>query len=593
MTPWHMNKGRIWLPRSDAHGPGAVGLLDTFKAYATYSEVGLGPKMSLDDIVARIRRVPRGQWLTFVGLMGIALDGVGIDPTFKPNTQSAMVRTIMEGELQTKVLQALTEHGWVFAAPRPLLAIAKLTAAHAPEIAVDDVPANPAEFMAITYLALNDHLDDDLDTGLKTDPWPTILRFMVRNLPYANSSALETLVRIWTLFYLIPTEDVDLRRPEYPDFEQLFQQASGLTMTQFLGIAYGILILYVDLDLSSEESMRQWVFDPARFDTTAVARSDVERFLDRISLRNVDLQRLSRLDYGDADYFYNFSVLSERPLSRISTPEGPRYHPIYYPHFRWRVTEAVYWECFTGAESLGKVTDYFQAFGAYFQRYVERLFDRGIPHVTGLGQRMWKEPKYHEEDPAVDIIVRYPSSYVFVEVTGSQFQFRESQITGQEDAIAADLQKILYDEVEQLDKAIKFFFDRKLALDESFWNGEDVVYPLLVTYGSLPTFAPVWPVIEQSIADRSLLVHEKIRPLTAIDVAEVPMLIKLTLNGISIEEALKLKVEEYRDMSFRNFVIKRYPKLSNPSDVLEMEWKNFNTTIIETLFPGHAGGKEP
>jgi len=389
---------------------------------------------------------------------------------------------------------------------------------------------------------------------------------------------------MWSLFTLIPSKETDVVRPEYPDLGQLFFDETGLPLDTFMAIVFGILSSYTQIDWSSSETTARWLIDPEWFRGTAISRRSLDHFLDRMTLKDGDIRKLKSDDYRDPDYFYRYSRFSERPFMTFQLSPNLLVGPVYFPFFRWRMTEAIYWECFTRAKSTGQLEAFFQAMGAYFQRYVERLFRRAIPSGQGLEQRLWCEPKFGPSDPAVDIIVRYPDAYVFVEVTGSQFQYEESQLNGEEDSIATDLQKILFDEVEQLDKAIQFFVDGHLELHGAKWNGERI-YPLLISYGSLPTFEPIWSTIEHDIAARGWLIDDNIAPLTAINPAEVPLLTNMAMHGIGMDRIMAEKTSAFRGTSFRNFVIARYPDYANPAEAWQPEWEDLKQRIKTVLFP--------
>lgn len=574
-------RGNLWAPFYQAASSIAP-VSDVFAAYITYSEL-YGAPISLDDVVARVKCVPKRQWLAFTGLTSMVIDGVGTKPTGGRDGQKQLASVLLKGEVRNSILQRMEHNGWVWAAPRPLVGLAKLSLTYAPEESASNV-ADPFEFMVLTLLALNDHLDTDLDLSDADGRWSTITRFAVRNLPYMTTQWAETMVRIWNIFELIPRQEPDVVRPEYPDLGALFFQETGVPLNAFMAIVFGILSSYTQIDWASREATARWLIDPEWFNGTAIPRQSVEKLLERITLRDQDVRKLTSEDYRDPDYFYRYSGLTERPFMMFQPSPNLRVGPAYFPFFRWRVTEAIYWECFTRAQSTGQLEAFFQAIGAYFQRYVERLFQRAVPSGHGLEQRLWCEPKFNPGDPAVDIIVRYPEAYVFVEVTGSQFQYVESQLNGTEESITTDLQKILYDEVEQLDKAIHYFLNGHLKLNGARWNGERI-YPLLISYGSLPTFEPIWSTIEQDIASRGLLIDDHIAPLTAIDPAEVPLLTNLAKRGIRMDRILAEKTAAYRGTSFRNFVIAQHPDYVNPSEVWRPEFEDLKQHVQAVLFP--------
>ncbi len=100
------------------------------------------------------------------------------------------------------------------------------------------------------------------------------------------------------------------------------------------------------------------------------------------------------------------------------------------------------------------------------------------------------------------------------------------------------------------------------------WQGEDI-YPILVTYGSVPHLQVIWEILR----DNGWLAHPKVKSLILLDASDVAHMISFPLQGVSFsrcpgEEALALE----------------YPSFDTTRAILTTEWENFNKIVLKTLF---------
>ena len=98
------------------------------------------------------------------------------------------------------------------------------------------------------------------------------------------------------------------------------------------------------------------------------------------------------------------------------------------------------------------------------------------------------------------------------------------------------------------------------------------MFPVLVTYGSLPTMWPVWPRLLEAIEERGLLRGPNVRRLSALDIGEVEVLAALVARGHTARDVIQGYVEgEHQEVSFRNYAYAEYGEDTNVRRFLKEE----------------------
>ena len=235
------------------------------------------------------------------------------------------------------------------------------------------------------------------------------------------------------------------------------------------------------------------------------------------------------------------------------------------------MTEGVYWDIAdahrqraSGSRAKKRAVEGFmKEFGLSLERHLERLFERALPRRTGLAPRfytdVWTSGPHPDNDPQIDLLFPYPDAFVVVEVKSARFHYQNSVVAGDLSHIeGSDLDKMFFGPVEQLDGAVSKLIGGAYDDDRIRYVGL-AVYPVLVTYGALPTMWPAWPWLLDGVRERGHLAQPNVRPLAALQVPEAEVLAALVQRGHPVRDVIRSYVEGARsDVSFRNYAHEAY-----------------------------------
>lgn len=537
-----------------------------------------GQKLDISEIVELVRSVPREYWLLFTSAIGACFERRSYGDF---DAQRIAASWFCNPRLLNRIHQFLDAKRFILFAPRPVLGVVKLALAFADDTATELNSYQISNVIMQVYLSVGDYIDRDVPQDVTesgdANPIQIATKLIVQNIPYGSGSDLfELLTRTWGVY---------CEAPEHVDFEALrlqnpalhYEGKYGLTVQEFLSIAFGFMTHYYLLSIETLNrnlsSLKLPVSD--LFTKLQISIDKVGSFCASLSIDDRDIEKIKDQDCASLDYFSDYQALSQHPIYRCS--DGS-YLAYYLPHFRWRVTEGVYWDHLFAIPKRDR-DQFFHTFGHLYQKYIETLLEKAYP-TTSLTRRLWCEPKPHPSSPAADMIIRYHEALIFIEVTASKFQFMRSEIQGDSHAIQEDLHKIVYDEADQLNDAINYFFGGGLESLDLTWQVEDI-YPILVTYGSVPHLQVIW----DTLRDNGWLVHPKVKPLILLDASDVANMISFPLQGVSLVDVLGKKLQpQYMLMDFRTFVVEEYPSFDTTRAILTTEWENFNKTALKTLF---------
>lgn len=349
-----------------------------------------------------------------------------------------------------------------------------------------------------------------------------------------------------------------------------------------------MVALHSAVDFASPESMETGISlnQSTVFTKTPASFEEVRNYFGLMVLDDNSIQRIQREDVTHPDYFYDFTAIRQRPLYRLN---GDMLIPIYFPFFRWRVTEGIYWDIWWTAKNYkryGLPVDEMQfanAFGPLFERYIQDRLVRALPNGSGLTQRLWREPKIRPDAPAADLVIAYPDAFLFVEVKAARLKYLESMVTGGDDAIEDDFRQMVYEPAKQLANAIQYFQNGHLAPLGLVWRGEQI-YPLVVTYGPL-LFSTLRDLLHQDEGYCQLGQLPSVMPLEILDPDEATRLASLAVNGLALNAVLRRRQEPiYADLPFRTYLMTAYGVAANPNAVLDTEWAAFASSVQRELF---------
>jgi hypothetical protein len=548
------------------------------KEVLTHSDVR-GEFIPLNRVIEMVKGLPLIAWIKFISVTSIYLDREGF---FNLDAQKDLARSIITSDKQKDLLQRMDQYNRYFFNPRTLVSLLKLAFAYAPNVS-SAAPSDQSERLVEAYLGLTDHMDVDFERQFAVDQDSAVVRWAVQNIDFfSNLDLVESLCRTHDVLCKLPPERKwPLSSPLIP--QDVLLQEEGLDLQSYMAATLALIVSYYDIDFSSAQSIDEhWVLNEnAFFKNAKIKEQCVKKSFSRFVLTENHVNAIKNKILDDPNYFFEFNLFRERPLYPVS--EGT-YAPIYFPFFRWRVTEGIYWDIW--ACSGGRREIYTQAHGYWFEEYIQRLFEKVYPGLSGLQQRLFRGTKVKDTDPAYDIAIIDPNAYILIETKASRFQYSESIVQGNMGAILKDLEKLLFEPAEQLNKFISSFERGDVEVNGNKWKGE-VIFPVLILYDAFPTFDPLWGYFMSKVASKGWLQQSKIMPLIVLSAEEAAMLASLVMNGKSISDILAGKnLDKYRGVPFKNFALERYGSISLAKNILGPYWDELTGKSRAILFGG-------
>lgn len=532
-----------------------------------WSELG-EPEGRLDEVIEQLQQIPRSFWIYPIAaiMTAIAKEGAA-------EWQAEMIEAyaaIPTGRRVKEFVDGLPgdEKNRALFTPKPLMGLAKLALAYSPDDEDNTRVDDANEVFLRTYLKVCDIVEAASESAYgepetEEDHVRYILRFWVQEGEYGEAGGFgEPLVRLNQLLRRIPKEAGTSPTPA-----EVFEAHTGMSLERFMTLAAAVLAYTAAMDTGDATSIARHVqFDPEDLVClTHATRDEVEWVFDKLTLTDEDIRNFQKEDPSHGLFYADYTAFRLRPLWRVDTPAGVRYVPISAPFMKWRISDGLYWDVADavrdaagggkpGAKAVGQfMTD----FGDYLETYVEKLFERALPTSPVLASRFFPKVRTSGNDPELDLVIPYENAFVVIEEKAARFHYLKSVVAGDLDHIEGhDLEKkMLVEPVEQLDQAIEHFQSGAVELDGRRYDGE-AVYPVLVTYGALPTMWPVWPRLLAGIEERGLLQGPNVRQLAALQVSEVEVLAALVARGHAARDVLHGYIEgDYREVSFRNYAL--------------------------------------
>ena len=534
-----------------------------------------GSKMTIDEIIQNLGRLPLLFWINFVSSISTFL---AIKGQNNFELQRSLALDYSTGKYQEIIINKVENERYYLFIPITLASLIKLSLSYSPseDIKFDE---DPIFLATTTYLGLNDHVNNSVKNLIDTDPELALKKYFIQNSIFGSPFNLqERALRIWKLLYHYPT----LVSPDnLPN--DIFIEKRNIDIELYLSISICIFLFNNQIDFNSSESISMYL--PIKLDytfsPTVLSETQITDFFNGLIIDETKLEELKQQDVNSDFYFYDFSALKQNPIYKIR--EG-LYIPLFYPFFAQRITENVYWEIFDYMKENPSYNhqNFATKFGKYLERYIQDIYKSLYSDSDVLSKRIWIEPKINSNDPSPDILIYYPDAYIFIEIKASRFKYENTLVKGKDEAIDDDLRKMVCEPVEQISKSINFFKSGGLSELGLQYKGE-TIYPIIITYDSLPTVEIFGPLIKQLLKEKGLDAT-LVDTLLHIDIEEAFSLASLVSKNIPMIDIVRRKNSpEFKDIPFINFIKDVYGDDSSSSIILKEDFENFSLIIQNRL----------
>ncbi len=535
-----------------------------------------GENMAMQQIVDDVERLPLGFWLRIIGSITLAFEREGVT-----SVHSELVERLVPRPHKIRIYQRLEgiDHQVALFAPRQLGTLAKIVFARAP--LEGEVPEDPVEWKSIffrAYSGLVDQVEEAREYG--DDPFENVLQFMVRDRHFIGPpSPPKSMHRLYSIFNWIPDEDDEV---EF-GFGQLFEKSVGLDLEQFMCMSFAVLANSLSVDFSDAKSVSQalQIHFEQFFSNTELDSENLKAFFDRLAIQDSQVDDLREADLEDPQFLFDMRPLRDSPLWR----EQDVYVPFLAPAFRWKITDGIYYQLLDASreQSGWDSNEFLTGFGDSFESYIIGLFERAFEGSQGLADRMWSNLQEIGHGPEVDLLLDYGGSLIIFEIKSARYHYMNSILGGDIEYIKnEDFEKLLFEPAEQLSSAIDALVSGGLTIDGRTYDGQ-TIYPVLVTYDSLPTLGPVWNGLLDQLQDRNILTQNRVCNLTPVDSGEAALLANLAHQGRSIQELLSGRLNEHPHQPILNVARMEFPDEVGSNEILQEDISRLTTECGGTL----------
>ena len=539
--------GGPWVPRGSLFLPPVLpqrhGEMDNIKAYVTYSELtGVAP--TLDDFIARLRGVGLRSLLLSLSRLITVLH---IDGVSRLDLQAVLRQQAFTPRMLARLRQLQDWQERIVFFQQQILFTAKMATLYAPDR--DDArPDLEFRDVLVELLLMAADFFDRFD--LSADPGElerALIAHQVRNYLLNTTEQLRYLIPRASLLYLKLPFEPELRGdPDFVDLPAVFRAASGFDLKDYLAFGLGIIAWFIEQSyLRGTRNQEHESINPRTFFSGSTIDSSRARRLLATFVHTYDSAKAAfEARPGDQNRLtYDFLPFMAKPLYAI---RDDIVVPIHLGYLEARFTNAIYW---TISDYLGNAErlKFRRFFGRIFEAYVQHSFARSLPPETGLARRVFPEFTYRTrkgDAKTSDVVLLYPRTAIFLEVTATRIRFEATGISGDLSAFDRDMDQIILQNARQLTHRIRDFRKGLYSFDGVTDSDIDRIFPVIVTIHSMPESTLVWHHIRESLADRELLGDAGVQRLQLMDVEELEILEPILHQGVSVLDILEARAAD-------------------------------------------------
>ncbi|HYT41550.1 MAG TPA: hypothetical protein VEP90_04350 [Methylomirabilota bacterium] len=555
--------------------------------YLTHKEI-LGHKYTREELEKDLSQLSVEDCIVFTSRILTVLENEGLINTA---VQQGITQELFEGEIRRKILTILSrEPRKIIFFKTQLLLVAKYALLYA-----KNEPANnfmDRELFPI-YMQVVLGMTDLFADATESSSLAELQREAIRSMYFfSKPEFFYSLGRTQDLFIHIPQELIKHR--QYLDILALFQEATGLTLENYLILGTSLTALLMQQKLGHTQDTN-WYITPERFFAESIVPNEEVQLL--MAEFTTDVETLQALFKRQGNFEYNFDGLVQRPLV---TYDKHSFFPLDFTFMKDKITLQVYWILFDHIKNRygdEKLTQYTNFMGICFEEYVHRLLRRIYPSSPSVENRLLREfaysPKKSEKKRTVDNILINRSSLILIETKVSQLKV-STGVAGDLDAFREDIRKIVVKAFKQIQRTKEDFQKGLLHKDLPVEpTSITTFYPVVITYGMFVMFPLVWTIVEEEIQKVPNYDPELLSRLQIIQADEIEVLEAfLTTSGISFEALLSMKIADdiFRLLPFHTYLSHKF-KIRQPlaSKYQEQQIEQFADKVALKIF----GQKRP
>jgi hypothetical protein len=522
-----------------------------YHVYLPYEQFFDDVKPSREALLDLVRRLPRGRTMgalvATTAILTNQRDGLEAGP------QHAFAHEMAsEVPWATVLLDALrATPNAVIITEEHLAMLFRLVLEHGPQDR-GDVGPDYYDAMLRALLMLNTLDASEAEANGANN---TFVRTELRSLTYDTENPADVIER-YARFLEWSRSPAALNSDNYLNLDEDMLRFFGMSYDEYAAAIFAFWSYYASIASSKELAARKPFVDYAATIASMTDHSVLDRFLARFS---TDLERLL------ADFQKEHETLSGaglRPLLQTPLVRCPAGIIAPYPrHLRNLLGTGLFFALMdsyrdaAGPDPKARkdaVDRFTRFFGEFFEDYVVQRFDETYRTANA---KLYTEREYQPGVKSTDLVIIEDETAIFIEVVAKRFNYMTSIQKLDPKAITRDIDSMVVEKVEQLDRNVRDFREGVLIYPGVDAAAITRIYPIVATVQPIPQNVGITTVIAASVAEKGYLADTE--PLQFLAAEEIEMLGPAFASGYSLESLLSKKTADsfWRTQSVRNFVV--------------------------------------
>lgn len=362
------------------------------------------------------------------------------------------------------------------------------------------------------------------------------------------------------------------------DLKKEFESDTGhLTIDEFIAMSFALVAYYLRFIKPRSEWPRLNVLLSEMFKKYADQNS-IQDFENLMCIDNIN--ELGKPN--DPFFFTDFSNFRRRPLVHLA--DGSVI-PVSLNLLCSRISESIYWtlhQRFSGNQPL--LNSFTSAFGHAFEEYTRGLISWARPLICrGLPTVHFDVPYLQGQKKSTDIILEYPGSLIFLEVTSSR-PMAAARARGDIEKIEEYIEKRILPKARSLNNSIQDFRNGLMDLQLRPYSHSQRIFPIIVLYSDFPVVPPIWELINEIFRKNDVHFEE---PLTIISAEELELLTAMIQRGFSLERLIIDMHDSllYRKLNIRVFLLDRLNGEKINNDFVYDSFETRAKSVLLRFFP--------
>ena len=230
------------------------------------------------------------------------------------------------------------------------------------------------------------------------------------------------------------------------------------------------------------------------------------------------------------------------------------------------------------------INSFTAAFGYAYEEYARGLINWARPVICQDLPTAHFDVQYLKgQKKSTDIILEYPDSMIFLEVTSSRPRLA-TKSQGDIGEIEAYVNEVILPKGRNINNSIRDFRNGLMDLQLRPVSHGQRIFPIIVLYSDIPVVPPVWELIDEIFKKNGVQFEE---PLTIICAEELELVTAMIHREYSFEQLIieMHKRFSYRRLNIRNFLLDQLVDEKITNDFVFNSFETRAKSVLLRFFP--------